>query len=118
MATGKIEKKYTFAEVNALLAENKLTKWSTPSTYYSFDDVQSIVNVLTSMSTGGFLIAQHGNALCADLYATSTNYSGIIMVVKASSNNAYYLAFSRDTAAIGNISISNVSVSKKTSLAS
>lgn len=116
MATGKIEKKYTSAEVNALLAENKITKWPTTSTYYSFDSIQSIVDVLTSISTGGFLIGQHDRNISNDLYATSTTYAGIIMVMKASSNNAYYLAFSRDAAAIGNISITNVSVSKKTSL--
>lgn len=116
MATGTIEKKYTSAEVDALLAENKIPIWKETAGDNNFTSIQDVVDVLTTMQTRGIIIGVFSADMTGDLFPSAVNYQGTLIVFKASGNNAYYLAFSRDVAVIGNISIANASVTKKTSL--
>ena len=104
---------YTAAEVDALLAENKISVWNTLAIQVRFADIEGIVEQLHGVSTHSLVIGEHSSSLTGDLYGNSFNYQGILMIYKASSNNAYYLTFSRDHAAVGNINIPNASVTIK-----
>lgn len=107
---------YTMAEVDTLLAENKIPIWPTTNGNNNFTTIQDVVDVLTTMQTRGIIIGVFSADMTGDLFSEAFNYQGMLLVFKASSNNAYYLAFSRDHAAVGNISITNASVTKKTAL--
>lgn len=110
MATGTIEKKYTSDEVDALLAENKIPIWKNGTVENNFATIQEVVDVLTTMQTRGIIIGVFSSDMTGDLFSAAFNYQGMLIVFKASGNNAYYLAFSRDHAAIGNINITSASV--------
>lgn len=99
--------------LSALIDAKHVAVWPTPSVYSSARDV---VNVMTTLPTKGIMIGDFEGDLMTDLFTTASSYGGIIVCFKSSGNNIYYLAYSRDVAAIGNINIPNVSVTYKHSL--
>lgn len=101
------------AQVAALIDVKHIPVWPTPTKYNS---VQDVVDAMSDLPTSSFLLNTFGNTLKTDLFTTASSYDGFIVCFKASGNNIYYLAFSRDVAGIGNISIPNVSVTIKHSL--
>ena len=68
------------------------------------------------VSKGGVFICRFTDALTGTFFNSSNSYGGVLIVLKASSNNAYFFAFNRAAASIGNISITNSSVNSKTML--
>lgn len=99
--------------LSALIDAKHVAVWPTPSVYSSAQDV---VNVMRNLPTKGVMIGDFEGDLMTDLFTTASSYGGIIVCFKSSGNNIYYLAYSRDVAAIGNINIPNVSVTYKHSL--
>ena len=99
--------------LSALIDTKHVSVWPTPIKYNS---VQDVVDVMSDLPSNGFLLNTFGDALRTDLFTTASSYDGFIVCFKASGNNIYYLACSRDVAAIGNINIPNVSVTIKHSL--
>lgn len=99
--------------LSALIDAKHVSVWPTPTGY---DSVQDIVDVMSALPTNSFLLNTFGSDLRTDLFTTASSYNGFIVCFKASSNNIYYLAYSRDVAGTGNINIPNVNVSIKHSL--
>ena len=98
--------------LSALIDAKHVPVWSEES----LNSVQDVVDVMSTLPTRSIAIKNFGNELKTDLFPTASSYNGIIVCFKASGNNIYYLAYSRDVAAIGNINIPNVNVSVKHSL--
>ena len=92
-----------------------LTSKKTAALYSNQDSITTLAALVTYVSgcaTGDKLIVRvHGDVM--GQLAGSASYAGIAIILKASANNAYYFAFSRGTAAFGNISITNGTVSVK-----
>lgn len=84
------------------------------STRYS--TLASMVTAISGLSSGDIAIWRFTSALTGAFFNASNNYGGVIIVLKASANNAYFFAFNRNAASIGNISIDNGTVSIKTML--
>ena len=82
----------------------------------AFTTMAGIVNALANGSTGDVFTMRFANGLTGQFFNSSNNYAGVLIVVKASSSNAYFLAFNRAAASIGNISIDNGTVNSKTML--
>lgn len=96
--------------LSALIDAKHVAVWPTPTKYNS---VQDVVDAMSNLPINSFLLNTFGGTLRTDLFATASSYNGIIACFKASGNNIYYLAFSRDVAGIGNINITNVGVTIK-----
>ena len=77
----------------------------------SQENISSVVSLLSAVPTGGFSILRLAPALATDFLGSSTTYGITGIFHKASSNNAYFFAFNRNLAAIGNLSIANSTVS-------
>ena len=99
--------------MSALIDAKHVSVWPTPTKYNS---VQDVVDAMSDLPSSSFLLNTFANTLRTDLFDTASSYDGFIVCFKASGNNIYYLAYSRDVAAIGNINIPNVSVTYKHSL--
>ena len=69
----------------------------------------SLITAINAYNTGEVAIFRATPAV--NLYGTASSLSSAVIVFKASANNAYYYAFSRDCAAFGNIDLSNGTVS-------
>lgn len=82
----------------------------------AFTTLAGIVNALSNGSTGDVFTMRFASGLTGQFFNSSNNYAGVLIVVKASANNAYFLAFNRSAASIGNISIDNGTVNSKTML--
>lgn len=82
----------------------------------AFTTLAGIVNALANGSTGDVFTMRFASGLTGQFFDSSNNYAGVLIVVKASSSNAYFFAFNRAAASIGNISIDNGTVNSKTML--
>lgn len=103
--------------LNSLLSRLYYPIWSDMALLY-FSNMQALVDAISPIPTFGFMMAVFTGDLKTDLFNSPPSYGGIIIIYKASANNAYYLAFSREAAAVGNISITDVSVTMKSGLVS
>lgn len=103
--------------LNSLLSRLYYPVWSDMALLY-FSNMQALVDAISPIPTFGFMMAVFTGDLKTDLFNSPPSYGGIIIIYKASANNAYYLAFSREAAAVGNISIADVSVTMKSGLVS
>lgn len=74
-------------------------------------DFDGMINAIKARATSDIMTLMTTSAVNTTLYGSSVSLNGITMIYKASSNNAYFLMFSRDAAAIGNISLANNNVS-------
>lgn len=76
-----------------------------------YSTLADLITEIKTYSTGD--IALFLTAPAVNFYSSASALASVALVMKASSNNAYYLAFSRDKCAIGNISLANGTVSVK-----
>lgn len=81
-----------------------------------YSTLASMVTAISGLSSGDIAIWRFTSALTGEFFNASNNYGGVIIVLKASANNAYFFAFNRNAASIGNISIDNGTVNVKTML--
>lgn len=82
--------------------------FSTGST--SYETIAALAAFVSSKGTGDVILVRASTDLTSQLIGKTVGVASIALVMKASSNNAYYLAFSRDVAAIGNISLTTSAV--------
>lgn len=99
-------------EVNAKTIKFYLIQEGSTTTSNDF------VNDIKSGSTGDVIVAQVNTTISTFLFGSTASYGGVAIVMKASSNNAYFFWFSRGAATIGNISLQNSTVTVRTQLAS
>ena len=74
------------------------------------------VNLIKGRSTGDTVLFRINTDVASFLFGSTSSYGGVAIVMKASSNNAYFLWFTRGAATIGNISLTDGSVSARTQL--
>lgn len=85
--------------------------------YSELTGTGGLLSAITAKSTGDFLVARTTAGFSQTFFnATITAYGTVLFIFKASSNNAYFFAFSRGFASVGNISIANSTVSLKVDL--
>lgn len=75
----------------------------------TFASLADLVTYLSDFSTGQVIICRCGTAI--QLFNATSSYNGIAIIAKASTSNAYYLAYNRDKCSIGNISLANGTIS-------
>lgn len=98
-----------------VMDEKHIPIWPSVRIAYA-DDRGDLKPILTRVNTGGIAIIRFGPTAAAEVFDGEYGYNGVMIALKASSNNAYYLAFSRDKAYIGNINMSYPSISVKHNL--
>lgn len=103
--------------LNDLMAQAFNPVWPNMYSLY-LNSMQELVDAISPVPTFGFMMAVFTGDLKTDLFNSQPLYGGIIIIYKASANNAYYFAYSRESAAVGNISITDVSVTMKSGLVS
>ena len=120
-ALGTLSSLTTSAKTNLVSAINEVNA-KTIKFYLlnneSSDTSTDFVNDIKSGSTGDVIVAQVNTTISTFLFGSTASYGGVAIVMKASSNNAYFLWFSRGAATIGNISLQNSTVTTRTQLAS
>lgn len=73
--------------------------------------VGKLVNTIKEKATGSIGLVRVSSDVVTAL-ASSTTVGGVVIMLKASSANIYYLVFSKAKAAIGNIAVANNAVTK------
>lgn len=87
------------------------------ASYTVFDNLSDLVSALNSRLTGEFIIAKISSTFSPTFFEDNTTRTSILIINKASSNNAYYLATTQDNIAIGNISLTSGTVTVRKDLA-
>ena len=77
----------------------------------AYETVAAVATYVSGKSTGDIVLVRVTSGIASSFFETTTSYASVLIIMKASSSNAYYLAFNRNVAAVGNISLTNSSVS-------
>lgn len=78
------------------------------STAYS--SLSSLVTYLSARATGDVVIARLTSTLATSFFQAGTSKQAICYIIKGSSSNAYFLAFTNDVLSVGNISLTASSI--------
>ena len=76
----------------------------------------SIVAAIKTYNTGDVAVLRFTSAVTGSFFASSNSYGGVLIFMKASSSNAYFLAFNRNAASRGNINLTDGTVNAKADL--
>lgn len=98
-----------------VMDEKRVPKWRPNNVPYA-EDIVDIKTILTVVETGGVIIFRIAAAIWLDIDNITTTYGSIMIALKASTNNAYFFAFNRDLAYIGNFNMSKPSITYKHNL--